>query len=55
MIEANRREHVCPHCGSRQAIGEPRRGVLDHLERFVGRRVYLCLRCRLRFYDRRSR
>jgi hypothetical protein len=53
--ERRQREHVCPDCGGRRIHGVTRRRALDFLMGLIGRRVYVCWACRLRFYDRPSR
>jgi len=48
--------HRCPGCASEHIGSVRRRGILDHLARHVlGWRVYGCLSCGRRFYDRRVR
>jgi hypothetical protein len=48
--------HQCPGCASEHVGSVRRRGILDHLARlFFGWRVYGCLSCGRRFYDRRVR
>jgi hypothetical protein len=48
--------HQCPGCASEHIGSVRRRGILDHLARLVlGWRVYGCLSCGRRFYDRRVR
>ena len=44
--------HECPKCSARAIVRVPRRMVLDHMARLLGWRVYRCLECGARFYDR---
>ena len=50
-----RSTHICPKCGSAAIDRVRRTGVLDHLVRLLfGWRVYRCVDCGRRFYDRPS-
>lgn len=44
--------HECPSCSATQIERVPRRTVLDDMARLLGWRVYRCLECGTRFYDR---
>ena len=44
--------HVCPACSSDDVARVPRAGVMDDVARLLGWRVYRCLACGRRFYDR---
>jgi hypothetical protein len=44
--------HICPRCFSLHVVRVQRRGALDRLMRLLGRRVYTCIDCGARFYDR---
>jgi DNA-directed RNA polymerase subunit RPC12/RpoP len=46
--------HVCPKCSSDEITRVPRRFLRDYLQRLLGRRVYRCVDCGTRFYDRPS-
>jgi DNA-directed RNA polymerase subunit RPC12/RpoP len=48
------RPHVCPHCRSGRVERLPRHGVVGNLARLFRRRLYRCLKCGARFYDRAS-
>jgi hypothetical protein len=44
--------HTCPICSAGDIERVPRDGVVDHVARLLGWRVYRCRECRSRFYDR---
>ena len=46
--------HVCPKCNADSIERVPRRGVIGHLASALGRRLYRCLDCGTKFYDRRA-
>jgi DNA-directed RNA polymerase subunit RPC12/RpoP len=46
-------EHVCPKCQSKAITRVPREDVLQRLVlMFRRKRIYRCLECNHRFYDR---
>jgi hypothetical protein len=46
--------HLCSRCWSDEIARVRPHGIIDRLARFLGWRVYRCLECDHRFYDRRS-
>ena len=44
--------HICPTCFSDDIKRVPRHRAMDRMARLVGWRVYRCLECGSRFYDR---
>ena len=46
------RHHICPRCFSEHVARDLRHGSLEHLMRLLGWRMYACIDCGTRFYDR---
>jgi hypothetical protein len=44
--------HICPFCFSGEIERVPRHHVLDRMALLLGWRVYRCVECGSRFYDR---
>lgn len=51
-VSAEQPPHVCPQCSSEDIVRVRRAGLRDYVHRFLGRRVYRCAECGIRFYDR---